>query len=105
MTPYTVQATSRYGQSLENIAFFIYDRSGYVDRAWAYIDRIEARAQKLAATPHIGARYDHITPGLRMVPFERSARIFFIVNDVDRTVTLIDVTYRGQLLRIDDKTA
>lgn len=51
------------------------------ERAGAYIDRIEATCMALATFPERGTVRTHIHPGLRIIGFERSVSIGFIVHD------------------------
>jgi toxin ParE1/3/4 len=51
------------------------------ERAGAYIGRIEAACMALATFPERGTVRAHIHPGLRIIGFERSVSIAFIVHD------------------------
>lgn len=62
----------------------IYDRiaeaAGH-DRAYAYVGRIEAACRKLETFPERGTVRAHVHPGLRIIGFEQSASIGFVVRD------------------------
>ena len=67
----------------------IYDRIAEAsshDRAYAYVGRIETACHKLATFPARGTVREHIHPGLRIIGFERSASIAFVVRD-----TFVDI--------------
>jgi toxin ParE1/3/4 len=48
--------------------------------ARGFTRRIRVRCGKISNVPHIGTARDDILPGLRMVPFERSAVILYVVE-------------------------
>jgi toxin ParE1/3/4 len=62
--------------------------------AISYIDRIEAYCLRLELASERGHRRDDISPGLRIVGFERRVTIAFAVDD-DR-VTILRLFYGGQ---------
>jgi toxin ParE1/3/4 len=70
---------------LRSLYLHIADNAGRA-RAGAYIDRIEAACLGLAHFPERGTIRAHIHPGLRIIGFEGSASIAFVVHDgiVDR---------------------
>lgn len=53
---------------------------GFPDRAASYIHRIENFCLALQTFPQRGASWDHVRPGLRVVPFERRVSIVFQVT-------------------------
>ena len=59
------------------------------------LDQIEAGIRKLALTPHIGSLRDDIHPGLRAIPVARKGVIAFTVDDAQRAVFVVAVTYAG----------
>jgi toxin ParE1/3/4 len=83
---------------LENIYFTIAEQAGR-ERAGAYIDRIEAACMALATFPERGTVRDHIHPGLRVIGFERSASIAFVVSG--NTVDILRVLPRGMDIPAD----
>lgn len=64
---------------LRRIYLTIARQAGH-ERAGNYIDRIEAACMSLAAFPERGTVRGHIHPGLRVIGFERSAAIAFVVQ-------------------------
>jgi toxin ParE1/3/4 len=65
-----------------------------LDRAGAYIDRIEHACMALADFPFRGTQRDDLYPGLRIIGFERRASIAFILeND---TVRILRIFYGGR---------
>jgi toxin ParE1/3/4 len=60
------------------------------ERAGDYIDRIEAACMRLSEFPERGTERHHILPGLRIIGFEHSASIAFIVRpDVVEIVRIL----------------
>lgn len=59
-----------------------------------FIERIRASCDKIGNAPHGGRARDDIEPGLRMMPFERSAVILYIV-EAER-VLIRNIFYGGR---------
>lgn len=97
---YRVTLSPRFLHSTESIAAYIFDETGYLDRALGYIGRMRRRAAQLGQLPHIGTHHEDVQRGLRTVPFEGSAVIAFLVDDAAQTVTVLDVAYGGRQLRL-----
>jgi toxin ParE1/3/4 len=64
---------------LKRIYLSIHDAAGH-ERAGDYIDCVEAACMALSTFPERGTVRNHIHPGLRIIGFERSASIAFIVG-------------------------
>ncbi|ARM88369.1 toxin-antitoxin system toxin RelE/ParE family protein [Rhizobium sp. CIAT894] len=68
-----------------------------------FVKRIMARCSKIGDAPNGGRPRDDLAPGLRTVPFERSAVIAYHVSDA---VEIVNVFYGGRdyeaLFRLDD---
>lgn len=75
--------------------------------ARAYVRRIEDRCQRLADAPHGGRLRSDLAGGLRIVPFEHSAIICYVVKD--NTVWITNIFRRGRdyeaIIRGDDAGA
>jgi len=65
-----------------------------LDRAGAYIDRIEHACMSLADFPFRGTLRDDLHPGLRIIGFERRASIAFVVEN--ETVRILRIFYGGR---------
>lgn len=79
---------------LKSIYEYVFDRSRSAKVADGFVDRIESRCVKVGDAPHGGALRDDLAPGLRTVPFERSALIAYRVEDDHIVIT--NVFYRGR---------
>lgn len=70
--------------------FAIYDwvaQAGAPDTALAYVERIEVFCKSLDVASERGSERSDVRPGLRVIGFERSASIAFMVED-ERVVIL-----------------
>jgi toxin ParE1/3/4 len=62
--------------------------------ARSFTARIRDRCAKIGNVPHIGTARDDILPGLRMVPFERSAVILYMIET--NRVRITNIFYGGR---------
>lgn len=85
--------TARARRHLHSIKGYI-GRKSYPDRAEAYVGRILDYCEGLSMFPKRGTARDDILTGLRVVGFERSANIAFVVTD--DAVIIEGVFYGGQ---------
>ena len=81
-------------EDLKLIYTFVFDRSRSAHVADGFVKRIEARCQKIGDAPHGGKARDDLAPGVRTVPFEKSALIAYRA-EADRIV-ITNVFYRGR---------
>lgn len=68
--------------------------SGSTNTALRYLDRLEARCQRIGDAPRSGRARDDLAPGLRTLSFERSALICYAVIHNDIWIT--NVFRRGR---------
>jgi toxin ParE1/3/4 len=59
-----------------------------------FVERIKASCDKIGNAPHGGRACDEILPGLRMVPFEHSAVILYVVES--ERVCIRNIFYGGR---------
>ncbi len=79
---------------LDRIYGYIIENGGSPHVALRFVLRIENRCQKIGDVPHGGRPRDDLSPGLRTVPFERSAVIAYIIDD--NSVRITNVFYGGR---------
>jgi toxin ParE1/3/4 len=79
---------------IEEIYRFIAERSGHPRTAWRFVERIRARCEKIGNAPHGGRQRDDLAPGLRLVPFEHSAVIAYVVENAQVRIT--NIFYGGR---------
>ena len=68
--------------------------SGSALVALRYINRIQARCQKIGDAPRGGRQRDDLMPGLRTVTFERSAIIGYVIEE--NKVRITNVFHGGR---------
>lgn len=56
---------------------------------------IEASIQSLSETPQVGTIRNEITPNLRAIPTARKGVITFTVDDDEKAVFIVSITYAG----------
>lgn len=78
---------------LQSIFWFIVENGGSESTAQRFVERIMARCRKIGDVPFGGRPRDDLFPGLRTVPFERSAVIAYRVHQV---VEVTNVFYGGR---------
>lgn len=64
------------------------------DRAFGYVGRIQAACRSLTDFPHRGSPRDELEPGLRSIPFERRAAIYYRV--AGETVEIVRILHAGR---------
>ncbi len=77
---------------LDRIYHWLAPRSGAAT-ALAYVGRIEAACQRLSDFPRRGSPHDALEPGLRSVPFQRRATIYYRVTE--SAVEIVCILYAG----------
>ena len=78
---------------LTDIYDFLADQSRSPEVAWTFVRRIGARCHSIGDAPHGGRPRDELHPGLRTVPFERSAVVACVVED--DIVRITNIFYGG----------
>jgi toxin ParE1/3/4 len=79
---------------LGEIQRYLRSRGASFATARGFTSRIKTRCEKIGDVPHIGTARDDIHPGLRMVPFERSAVILYML-EINR-VRITNIFYGGR---------
>lgn len=79
---------------LHEIYDYIAGQAGSPELAWRFIQRIRLRCRRIGDVPFGGRARDDLFPGLRVVPFERSAVVAYIVED--ETVRVTNIFYGGR---------
>jgi toxin ParE1/3/4 len=79
---------------IEAIFFYVLDKSENFVTASSYTDRIFSRCESIGHAPFGGVARPDIASGIRMVPFEHSAVILYVVTD--ETVVITNVFAGGR---------
>jgi toxin ParE1/3/4 len=90
--PFKVVLRPQAEADLESIYRFIENDSRA--RAMNYIRRLRKRCEALRYFPERGRPRDDILPGLRILTFERSAVIEYMIEGDQ--VRIVDIFYRGR---------
>ncbi|MFN3549864.1 MAG: type II toxin-antitoxin system RelE/ParE family toxin [Mesorhizobium sp.] len=70
--------------------------TGSIAVAIRYADRLEARCLRIGEVPLSGRPRDELAIGLRSTPFERSAIIFYVVEEDHVLILISNVFRRGR---------
>lgn len=81
-------------QDIYDIADLIMEYAGFAIAERKLLE-IEKSIKNLAHTPHIGTIRDDIFPNLRAIATARKGVVSFIVDDEEKSVFIISVTYAG----------
>jgi toxin ParE1/3/4 len=73
---------------------YVLDVSGSAETARRFTRRIRDRCERIGDAPHGGRPRDDLFPGLRTVPFERSAVIAYTVEG--ERVLIINIFHGGR---------
>ncbi len=66
-----------------------------IEIATRKLDEIESTLKNLSHTPHIGSLRHEIYANLRAIPVAGKGVISFIVDDDEKTVLILAITYAG----------
>lgn len=81
-------------QDLEAILSYLFEQSGNIRTALAYVRRIEDRCDRIGHVPRGGTARDAVIKGLRFVNFEGRAIITYVIeNDA---VLITNIFYGGR---------
>jgi len=77
-----------------------------IEIAGRKLDEIEATLLNLSHTPHVGSLRHEIYPNLRAIPVAEKGVISFIVDDDEKEVLILAITYTGAdwISRMSDRT-
>ncbi len=81
-------------QDLAEVFWFVLAVSQHIEIAEGFVRRIKSRCERIGDAPQGGRLRDDLYPGLRTVPFERSAVIAYLVEP--DCVRVTNVFYGGR---------
>jgi toxin ParE1/3/4 len=79
---------------LDTIFWYIAETTANPRTAYGYVQRIEQRCRKIGDAPRAGRLRNDLSPGLRTVPFERSAIVCYLVEN--QTIWITNIFRRGR---------
>ena len=83
-------------KDLENIYSYISDKSGFPERAWAYIEKLRQKCHELETAPLRGQQRDDLMENLRITPIDKKAVVAFIVDEEKQAVIILNIFYGGR---------
>lgn len=83
-------------KDLEGIYVHITDKSGFPERAWAYIEKLRRKCHELETAPIRGQRRDDLMENLRITPIDKKAVAAFIVDEEKQAVLILNIFYGGR---------
>ena len=95
---YGVRLTEHAQRDIESLLDYIVAHGGELV-ARGYLDRLQNFLRTFEQFPKRGTVRGDIRDGLRIIGFERSLSIAFVVDDEDRAVYVLRVLTRGQDFR------
>jgi toxin ParE1/3/4 len=98
---YVVRLTPEAEADLFNIYRYILEASASQVVALGYLDRINSFLSSFQTFPERGSLRNEIRDGLRIIGFERSASIAFLVEA--ESVIILRIAYGGQLLEFEGR--
>ena len=83
-------------KDLEGIYGYITDKSGFPERAWSYIEKLQQKCRELETAPLRGQQRDDLMHNLRIVPIDKKAVAAFIVDEDKKAVLVLNIFYGGR---------
>ena len=83
-------------KDLEGIYGYITDKSGFPERAWAYVEKLQQKCRELETAPLRGQQRDDLMHNLRIVPIDKKAVAAFIVDEEKKAVLVLNIFYGGR---------
>ena len=96
MKKYDVYLMPDAAKDLESIYDYITDKSGFPERAWAYMEKLRQECHELATAPLRGHKRDDLMKGLRIAPIDKKAVAAFIVDEKKQAVLILNIFYGGR---------
>lgn len=94
MRKFRISYRSDARDDLDSLYDWIVDNQGSTTIADRYLARLDQFIQNLIIFPQRGTRRDDLSPGLRIIGFERRVAIVFKL--VDDTILIVRVFYGGR---------
>jgi plasmid stabilization system protein ParE len=96
MTKYRVYFLPDAIKDLEMIYKYIVEKSGFPERAWAYMEKLKFKCQELETFPVRGQLRNDLMSGLRIYPLDSRAVAAFLVDEAKLTVHVLNIFYGGR---------
>ncbi len=96
MKTYNVYLMPDAIKDLENIYDYISAKSGYPERAWAYIEKLWQKCHELETAPLRGQQRNDLRENLRVCPLDKKTIAAFVVDEKEQTVKILNIFYGGR---------
>ena len=96
MKKYNVYLMPDAIKDLEAIYSYIADKSGYPERAWAFVDRLRQKCHELETAPLRGQQRNDLMKNLRIIPLNKKAVAAFLVDEETQAVLILNIFYGGR---------
>lgn len=83
-------------KDLEHIYEYISAQSGFPERAWAYIEGLRLKCQKLETAPLRGQQRNDLMKNLRIYPLNKKTVAAFLVDENQQAVKILNIFYGGR---------
>ena len=83
-------------KDLEAIYGYIADKSGFSERAWAYVEKLRQKCDEMETAPLRGQQRDDLMQNMRVAPIDKKAVVAFIVDEEKRAVLVLNIFYGGR---------
>ena len=83
-------------KDLEHIYEYISTKSGFPERAWAFIEKLRLKCQKLETAPLRGQQRNDLMKNLRICPLNKKTVVAFVVDEEQQAVRILNIFYGGR---------
>ena len=83
-------------KDLEHIYEYICTQSGFPERAWAYIEKLKLKCQKLETSPVRGRQRNDLMKDLRIYPLNKKTVVAFVIDEYQQTVMILNIFHGGR---------
>ncbi len=83
-------------KDLEAIYGYIANKSGYPERAWAFVEKLRQKCHELETAPLRGQQRNDLMKNLRIMPLDKKAVAAFLVDEETQAVLILNIFYGGR---------
>ncbi len=96
MKAYKVHLMPDAINDLSSIYLYIADKSGHLEIAWNYIQKLRDKCLGLSTAPVRGQERNDLRGNLRIVAIDKNAVAAFEINEQKASVTILNIFYGGR---------
>ncbi len=80
-----------------NISMNIFVRKADLpERAWAYIEKLKLKCQKLETSPARGQQHNDLMKDLKIFPLNKKNVVAFVIDEYQQTVMILNIFHGGR---------